>query len=280
MARTTIARHRNPQSKSAMSMNTPQARWRPLPLLVSHLFAGLLLLSWLWPTTRALWDAVDHAVFHLLNGSLGAVGWWDWLWALSSIRVFDILVGALLLTLLIRRDWLFAQHQLRPALFTFIGLLLVLLVIRVLVTKLASHFGWQHASPSLEIPAAYHLSDHFPLLERVFELKDRSSRSFPGDHASVLLIWGLFMALFARGARLAVVLGVTLLFMLPRLVAGAHWFSDDFVGGLLIAALALGWGYCTPVAAHIAALLQWIARPPMQLAGKLPLLRRMAVLRD
>lgn len=280
MTRTSIARHRKPRSRLPMSVTTPHARWRPLPLLITHLLAGLLLLSWLWPTTRALWDAMDHAVFHLLNGSLGITGWWDWLWALSSVRVFDILVGALLLTLLIRRDWLFAQRQLRPALFTFIGLLLVLLVIRVAVTKLAGHFGWQHASPSLEIAGAYHLSDHFPLLERVFELKDRSSRSFPGDHASVLLIWGLFMALFARGGRLVVVIGVTVVFMLPRLVAGAHWFSDDFVGGLLIALLALGWGYCTPLGAYIAALLQWLARAPMQLAAKLPLLRRIALLRD
>jgi membrane-associated phospholipid phosphatase len=262
-----------------MPVTTPQARWRPLPLFITHLLAGLLLLSWLWPTSRPLWNAIDHATFQLLNGSLGQQAWWDWLWALASIRVFDILVGALLLTLLIRRDWLFAQHQLRPALFTFVALLLVLLVIRVLVTKLAGHFGWQHASPSLEIAGAYHLSDHFPLLEQIFELKDRSSRSFPGDHASVLLIWGLFMALFARGGRLALVLGITLLFMLPRLVAGAHWLSDDFVGGLLIALLAIGWGYFTPLGAHIAALLQWLARTPMQLAARLPLLRQLAVLR-
>tara|TARA_Y100001951_G_scaffold43922_1_gene34816 strand:+ start:685 stop:1476 length:792 start_codon:yes stop_codon:yes gene_type:complete len=263
-----------------MRVTTPQARWRPLSWFISHLLAGLLLLSWLSPTSRPCWDALDEAAFHLLNGSLGHQAWWDWLWALASIRVFDILVGALLLTLLIRRDWLFAQRQLRPALFTFVAQLLVLLVIRVLVTKLAGHFDWQHASPSLEIVGAYHLSDHFPLLERVFELKDRSSRSFPGDHASVLLIWGLFMALFARGGRLALVLGITLLLMLPRLVTGAHWVSDDFVGGLLIALLAIGWGYCTPLGAHIAALLQWLARAPMQLAARLPLLRQLAVLRD
>jgi len=88
------------------------------------------------------------------------------------------------------------------------------------------------------------------------------------------------MARFARGARLALVLGITLLFMLPRLVAGAHWFSDDFVGGLLIALLTLGWGYCTPLGAQVAALLQWLARAPMRLASRLPLLRQLAVLRD
>lgn len=262
------------------SASMPLSRWRPLPLIACHALAALLLASWLWPATRQYWDQADAAVFHLLNGSLGVSPVWDGLWALASIRVFDILVGAVLLTLLIRKDWLFGEAQLRPALFTFVGLLLVLLVIRVLVTKIGAHLGWQHASPSMHFATAYHLSDHFPLLERVFELKDRSSKSFPGDHASVLLIWGLFMALFARGAKLAVVLGVTLAFMLPRLVAGAHWLSDDFVGGLLIALLALGWGYCTPLGAQIAALLQWLARPAFTLARVLPGVRQLAVLRQ
>jgi len=34
------------------------------------------------------------------------------------------------------------------------------------------------------------MSDYFPGLEKTWALKDRSSQSFPGDHAAVLLIWG------------------------------------------------------------------------------------------
>lgn len=256
------------------------SRWRLGPLLLCHVLAALILASWVWPASRQYWDQLDAAAFHLLNGSLGASAIWDSLWAVASIRVFDILVGAVLLTLLIRQDWLFTAQQLRPALFTFIGLLLVLLVIRLMFTKVATHLGWQHQSPSMYFVNAYHLSDRFPWLERVFEVKDRSSKSFPGDHASVLLIWGLFMALFARGAKLAVVAGITLLFMLPRLVAGAHWLSDDFVGGLVIAILALGWGYCTPLASQIATLLQWLAQPAFTLAKHLPVVRQLAVVRQ
>lgn len=258
----------------------PQSRWRLGPLLVCHVLAALILASWVWPASRQYWDQFDAAAFHLLNGSLGSSVIWDSLWAVASIRVFDILVGAVLLALLIRQDWLFSEQQLRPALFTFVGLLIVLLVIRVLFTKVATHLGWQHQSPSMHFVNAYHLSDHFPWLERVFEVKDRSSKSFPGDHASVLLIWGLFMALYARGAKLAVVAALTMLFMLPRLVAGAHWFSDDFVGGLAIALLSLGWGYCTPLGAQIAALLQWLARPAFALARYMPVVRQLAVVRQ
>lgn len=41
---------------------------------------------------------------------------------------------------------------------------------------------------------------------------------------------------------------LTLLFLLPRLVAGAHWSSDDFVGGLFVCLLTLAWGFYTPFA--------------------------------
>jgi membrane-associated phospholipid phosphatase len=262
-----------------MTASRVRADWRPASFLLSHLLAAALLASWLWPVTRSLWEGVDVAAFRLLNGSLNSSQAWDWLWALASTRLFDILIGALMLSLLIRRDWLFSQAQLRPALFTFVALLIVLLTIRTLFTDVAEHFGWQHASPTEQLAGAFQLSDTFPQLERMFEIKDRSSRSFPGDHASVLLIWGLFMGLFARGGRRLLIVALTGAFMLPRLVAGAHWLSDDLVGGVFIALLALGWGYCTPLAAHLAAPLQWLARPVFRLAAHLPLVKRLAVVR-
>ncbi|MCE1690659.1 phosphatase PAP2 family protein, partial [Enterobacter hormaechei] len=76
--------------------------------------------------------------------------------------------------------------------------LLLLVVIRALFSKWVSAMGWQHNSPSMVFDNAVHLSDYYPNLEKKWELKDRSSQSFPGDHASVLLIWALFMSLFSR----------------------------------------------------------------------------------
>ncbi|PBV16160.1 phosphoesterase, partial [Pseudomonas aeruginosa] len=81
-----------------------------------------------------------------LNGSLALNETWLKLWGLLSTRPFDAVVGVILLCLLIRGDW-------------------------------------QHASLSMLMDKAIHLSDHFPDWERVWEIKDRSKRSFPGDHA-------------------------------------------------------------------------------------------------
>ena len=256
-----------------------QATWRWPALLGLNLLATALLASWLLPATRALWDGANLWLFRVLNGSLNQHPLWDWIWALSSIRVCDILVGALMLGLLIHSRWVFRAEELRPALFTFVALLLVLVVVRVLFTKLVAQLGWQHASPSMQVAGAIHLSDSFPGLERLFELKDRSSRSFPGDHASVLLLWGLFMALFSRGWKLAASLALVLLFVLPRLVTGAHWLVDVAVGGLFIALLSFAWGYCTPLAGHIATGLAWLSRPLLALAQQVPLLRRLQVVK-
>jgi len=257
-----------------------QATWRWPALLGLNLLAVLVLLSWQLPATRTLWDGANLWLFQLLNGSLNHNPLWDWFWALTSIRLCDILVGALLLTLLIHPRWVFAERELRPALLHFLALLAVLLVVRVLFTKVAVALGWQHASPSVQVAGSIHLSDHFPGLERVFELKDRSSRSFPGDHASVLMLWGLFMACFSRGWKLAASLAIVALFMLPRLVTGAHWLVDVAVGGLFIALVSFAWGYCTPLAGLIAGGLERLCVPLLPWLRRLPLVGAMGVLKS
>ena len=255
-----------------------QAAWRWPALLGLNLLAAVVLASWLLPPSRALWDSAGLWLFQCLNGSLGHNPLWDGFWAVTSTRLSDALVGVLMLALMLHSRWTFRVQELRPALFTFLGLLLTLLVIRVLFNKLVGILDWQHASPSTLVPGTYHLSAAFPELERLFELKDRSSRSFPGDHASVLLLWALFMGLFSRGWKLALNLGLALLFVLPRLVAGAHWLVDVTVGGVFIALLAFAWGYCTPLAGHIANGLARLCRPLWAPLQRLPLINRLRVI--
>jgi len=169
----------------------------------------------------------------------------------------------------------------RQAFFGFLGILLLLLFIRMLFSKLAAQMGWQHSSPSMVISGAIHMSDYFPGLEKTWELKDRSSQSFPGDHASVLLIWGMFMTVFAkRIGQVLVIWGLALLFMMPRLVAGAHWGQDDYIGGVLLALLALGWGYYTPFAAMVSGALLRVTAPIFGLLSQLPVIGRLSVMRS
>lgn len=190
-------------------------------------------------------------------------------------------MGVILLALLIRGDWVFKAIEVRQAFFGFLGILLLLLFIRMLFSKLAAQMGWQHHSPSMVISGAIQMSDYFPGLEKTWELKDRSSQSFPGDHASVLLIWGMFMSVFAkRLGHVLVIWGLALLFMMPRLVAGAHWGQDDYIGGVLLALLALGWGYYTPFAAKVSGGLLRLTGPVFEWFQRVPLVNRLSVIRS
>ncbi|EIK59849.1 phosphatase PAP2 family protein [Pseudomonas lactis] len=264
-------------------MNNPglfQANWNLRRWALCNLLAIGLLCFWLWPTGQMLCVIFDEWLFHLLNGPLATNSSWLHVWAVASLRPFDAVVGVILLALLIRGDWVFKAVQVRQAFFGFLGILLLLLFIRMLFSKLAAHMGWQHSSPSMVISGAIQMSDFFPGLEKTWELKDRSSQSFPGDHASVLLIWGMFMTVFAkRIGQVLVIWGLALLFMMPRLVAGAHWGQDDYIGGVLLALLALGWGYYTPFAAKVSGALLRMTAPLFGLLSKLPVIGRLSVMR-
>ena len=258
-----------------------QAAWQWRKFATCHLLALLLLILWLWGPTRELMNGFDFWLFDKLNGSLALNETWLKLWGLLSTRPFDAVVGVILLCLLIRGDWLLPANQVRRLTFGFIVTLLILVVIRVLYAKIAHHLHWQHASLSMLMDKAIHLSDHFPDWERVWEIKDRSKRSFPGDHASVLLVWALFMSLFARRAgQFLLIWTLAVLFMMPRLVAGAHWGQDDYIGGLQMALLALAWGCYTPLAAKASGWLVQVTEPLFRLLAKLPLIGRLGVVRD
>lgn len=257
-----------------------QARWSWGPLVACTLLPVALLCFWLWPFGQILCLTLDEWLFHSLNAPLADNTLWRYVWTIGSLRPFDIVLGLILLALLIRGNWVFKATQVREAFFGFLVTLLLLVVVRVLFSKWVAIMGWQHNSPSMVFDNVVHLSDYYPNLEAKWELKDRSSQSFPGDHASVLLIWALFMTLFSRTLlQRLVIWGLALLFMLPRLVAGAHWGQDDYIGGLLMAVLALGWSCYTPLAAKASAvLLRWTA-PLFSWLARLPLVGRMSVIR-
>lgn len=264
-------------------MNNPglfQARWNLRRLALCNFVPLALLAFWLWPTGQMLCVIFDEWLFHLLNAPLAINPIWLRIWAIASLRPFDVVVGVILLTLLIKGDWVFEQAEVRQAFFGFLSVLLVLLFIRMLFSKLTIYMNWQHSSPSMMLEGAIRMSDYFPGLEKTWELKDRSTQSFPGDHASVLLIWALFMTVFSRSSwQTLVIWALALLFMMPRLVAGAHWGQDDYIGGVLLAVWALGWGYYTPFVYHASAFFLKLTAPVFGLLEKLPVVSRMSVVR-
>ena len=261
-----------------MSHPSP-AQWHIRKFMILQLVSLLLLASWAIPSTKALWHAVDVPVFRLLNGSLGHLPAWDFLWALLSTRVADLLAAVVMLCSLILGGVVFDRHYLRRGLLTFIALLAFTLVVRTVFTRLIDAAGLQHASPSVFLGDGFSLSRAFPWMEEIMEIKDRSSRSFPGDHASVLLLWTVFLSLFARGKRLLLVWMTGIFLILPRLVAGAHWLSDNLVGGGFVVMQTLAWGYYTAAGRPVYRLLNSLAAPFIRLARHIPGINRLAIIR-
>lgn len=263
-------------------MNRPDmldARWRARGLIACNLLALVLLASWRWPPTRLLWDRLDAEVFHLLNAPLASSAAWAQVWAVCNMRPVDLGVGLIMLGFLVKADWIFPAARVRQALYAFLALLLLLLLIRAgPLAELVKTMDWQRASPSLTVDGAVRLADLFPAWDRQWHMKDASRRSFPGDHASVLLLWAMFLSPFARGWRRWLVWCLALLFALPRLVSGAHWLSDIVVGGFFLAFTAIGWGLYTPYAVKACALMERFATPVLQRLGRLPGLRNVSLL--
>ncbi|TBU76281.1 phosphatase PAP2 family protein [Phytopseudomonas daroniae] len=254
------------------------AQWRPRALIISHLLIALLFASWLWPVTRIYWNQFDLWLFHLLNDPVHAGGLWAHIWAIGSMRPVDAGVGLVMLAIMLRAGLVFPAAQVRTGLYAFLVALIVMLLMRVLFADLVEYMGWQHASPSLLVEGSARLTELFPAWEERWDLKDSASRSFPGDHASVLMIWAMFCSFFVSGWRRALVWTVAVIGMLPRLVAGAHWGADAFVGGVLLSVLGIAWSCYTPLAFRASAVIERLTSPLTRCLAKVPLLRSFSVI--
>lgn len=224
------------------------AAWRWRGLLVCNLLTLIVLASWLYDPTRLFWDWFDDALFFTLNPTLSQSENWARIWALASHRPMDLVVAVVMVSVILRKNLVFPAAQVKAAALAFFAIAVLVAGLRGLVAEpVVRHLDLQRHSPSLVYEEAVRLSELFPDWEA--SIKDSSRKSFPGDHAMFALAWALFLTLFARGWCLAMVWLMTAIFMMPRLIAGAHWGSDDFVGGLVVALLAIGWGCYTPYVA-------------------------------
>lgn len=143
-----------------------KTRWNLGALALCNLLALGLLCFWLWPFGQILCLTFDDWLFHLLNRPLADNPIWLHIWAVASLRPFDAVVGVIMLSLLIKGNWVFEAAQVRRAFFGFLAILLLLVVIRALFSKLTAFMGWQHSSPSMVFEDAIRMSDYFPGLEK------------------------------------------------------------------------------------------------------------------
>jgi membrane-associated phospholipid phosphatase len=192
---------------------------------------------------RIFWDHLDLSIFYWFNGSLMQAGLWRDVLAVANNRTFD-LVSAVLMVL-IYSFFIFSgtKEEMRKR----ITLGVFLSIYMVASTQLMSNgiFRFNRTSPTKtsNVSPAIRISNFY-----AWELKDASKNSFPGDHATILLIIAGFICFHGRKKRYIIPAVITaIVFSLPRMFSGGHWCSDVIVGGGSTALIFLPIAFYTPL---------------------------------
>ena len=196
------------------------------------------------------WAALDKTVFYFFNTKLIPDSPFTYAVAYSNLRVFDaisfVAMGLLYLY--------YFQRQDNKGRRTMICLGLCMLLAGVLIKQCAWLLPIAHPSPTYFFDDAVRVS-------RVVEFatKDADRNSFPGDHGMMLMVFAAFMARYFGRRAFTVAVLVVVIFSLPRIMSGAHWFSDIYMGSFAIACMTLSWLLLTPASDWCAAKMeQWL----------------------
>ena len=230
---------------------------RNLPLILLLNVVGIaLFLSFYLPINHGFWAPVDSSIFFYFNRHLATSETFLHIVAVTNNRAFDICslvaMGLLYLSYYLKED---SQGRRRMVI---IGI--VMLLTAVVLNQLGHQLPVAHKSPSLS----------FEHVNRVSELtgiptKDSSGDSFPGDHGMMLMVFSVFMLRYLGKRAFAIAVLITVIFSMPRLMIGAHWFTDIMVGSLSVVLVGASWWLMTPASDM---LVNWLDRKLPKKAAK------------
>jgi len=209
--------------------------WSPSSIITCHVIALVIGYSMIWTPSAVIWRDVSSEVFFALNGSLLWQHFWAVFWAALNTKTYDV-AGAVLMFL--PSLWYVYegrksefQERLARASVAWAGVIVTVFISKQLLPEI------DFLSPSLTLQPVALVNDLVPWIDAKWESKN----SFPGDHAVAAFSFaGLcFILLDRKTAWISAFFG--LLYSLPRLFSGAHWLSDEIVGGGIALFIALGW---------------------------------------
>lgn len=220
-------------------------RWRPFLLL--NLLAALIVASWFFAPTAALWSTFDTWAFHALNDNLRDKPLTQIFWALANVKLADLFGAAFIISfslLYVFDDG--KKHtveRLAQLFYYLIWFEIGILCLKEVLFHLLVAVNFLRDSPSLVFSNTVLLSKAVPWLK----IKDSSHWSFPSDHAFIVLEWAGFIWFYC-GWRLGLLAFISSwFFILPRLIGGAHWISDVLVGSAPIALVFVASACFTPL---------------------------------
>jgi membrane-associated phospholipid phosphatase len=229
----------SPTESQRLPVPVRPGTWHPSALVVGCSACVLLLASWLLEPTRSLWLALDEKVFWALNSSLSCCRAWQVFWALANNRLVDIVAALAMVGLYLH--FLLGEGRGAKDRLLAIGAMLSGLVL--IAVQMGKAFPYRRPSATLIHSSAIRLTE----LVSWLPTKDASTDTFPGDHAAVLFICAGVITVYLPRAYAAAAWTIAVVFLVPRLVSGAHWLTDDVVGAASFAGLVLTCTFATPL---------------------------------
>ncbi len=218
-------------------------------ILLFNLLGAFLVLSWLSPGLM-FWTELDDAVFFTTNAWLTEENEaWVLFVAAANNRLFDVFSLFVLLAIYL---WAMSRDpNTRHRLLRWGGIGITMLLSAVFIAQgVRMAVPYTHPSPTLVYESANLVTQMVD-----FATKDSSGSSFPGDHGVNLLLFTAFMWRFA-GLRVMLVSALfAVLLSAPRILSGAHWFSDVYFAALAINLIVTPWILLTPAGPGLARLI-------------------------
>lgn len=193
---------------------------------------ALLLASWFtFPLSHA-WNVIDEKTFYFLNSWIRDNIFWQTLWAELNSRKADWLYDAVMLAFFANYIYHTKTDQIKRFA-TSIALILMMALVIIAFNRIlfSAIFDVPRQSPSFTFDGCIRLSK----IINWQTVKDGSGHCFPGDHGTTVCLFILCMYHLSGWRTAFFATCVSLPFILPRLIVGAHWFSDIVMGSFTIA---------------------------------------------
>lgn len=210
-----------------------------LPLIILlNIGAAVLFCS----LVQGSWFQADKEIFFFFNHLLTESNFFLYLVGVTNFRAFD-LVSFSIMALIFYSYYKKKDAEGRRRMFSMgLAMLFSVMVIKFIDNRILD-FGRESASLYF-----YNQGFNVNFVSEIlgWHVKDASGGSFPGDHSMMLLIFTVFMWRYCGKKSLALCLPVFIIFSMPRIMSGAHWFTDSAVGATSMVMLVLSWMLLTP----------------------------------
>lgn len=212
-------------------------------IIICNILGILLFGSWYFTEFEGFWFEIDKAIFYGFNQMLTTSKAYMYFVALINLRIFDLVAFIAMLGIFYSyyrksnvegKRWLFC-----------VGI--AMLISAIVMKQFDRMLTLDRASASIYFDQLYHNVNFVSQLSG-WPAKDRSASSFPGDHGIMLLIFVAFMWKYMGRSAFWKALAVFVIFSFPRIMGGAHWFTDVFVGSLSFVLVILSWILLSPAA--------------------------------